>query len=101
MHRRAKGLKKLGELARTRQVCSTTLRQMLQPMVWHIVIEPMEKDRMKREDGAYNISDEVKLKTNSNTRPFVCSSPLHDGQPIQRFKQVENAAHALLQHVSV
>ena len=61
MHRRAKGLKKLGELARTRQVCSTTLRQMLQPVVWHIVIEPMEKDRMKREDGAYNISDEVNL----------------------------------------
>jgi len=57
LHRRIKALRRLAELAAG--LAPSTLRHILFPVVWFSAIEPAEQDRMKKTEGAYNLSDEV------------------------------------------
>jgi U3 small nucleolar RNA-associated protein 20 len=58
LHRRTKALVRLQACLKDHTVSSSTLRNFLQPIVWGVIIDPQEKDRMKQTDGSYNLSDE-------------------------------------------
>ncbi len=58
LHRRTKALVRLQACLKDHTIASSTLRNFLQPIVWGVIIDPQEKDRMKQTDGSYNLSDE-------------------------------------------